>query len=63
MKKTFNIIITLVALLAFTPFMRAQETDPDPATAPIPFPADTNIKFSKDESNKQYTIDSYSKVA
>ena len=63
MKKTFNIIITLVALLAFTPFMRAQETDPDPATAPIPFPADPNIKFSQDEWNKQYTIDTYSKVA
>lgn len=62
MKKTFNIIITLVALLAFTPFMRAQETDPDPATAPIPFPADPNIKFSQDEWNKPYTIDP-SKVA
>lgn len=62
MKKTFNIIITLVALLVFSPFMRAQETDPDPATAPIPFPADPNIKFSQDEWNKPYTIDP-SKVA
>lgn len=63
MKKTINIIITLVALLAFTPFMRAQDTDPDPASAPIPFPADPNVKFDPSEWNKEYTIDTYSKVA
>ena len=47
MKKKYNIAIALVALLAFAPFMRAQD---------VPFPADPTIKFSQVEWNKEYTI-------
>ena len=53
MKKIYNILLAIVALLASTPFISAQD---------VPFPADPTIKFSQDEWNKQYTIDD-SKVA
>ena len=54
MKKIYNILLAAVAMLAFTPLMSAQD---------IPFPADNKIKFSSDEWNKQYEIDTQSGVA
>ena len=47
MKKIFNILLALFALLAFAPFMSAQD---------VPFPANQTIKFSQDEWNKQYEV-------
>ena len=55
MKKIYNILFAVVGLLAFAPFMSAQED--------IPFPADNKIKFSPEEWNKTYTIDEQSGVA
>lgn len=54
MKKKYNILFAVAGLLAFAPFMSAQD---------IPFPADSKIKFSPDEWNKTYTIDEQSGVA
>lgn len=55
MKKIYNILFAVAGLLAFAPFMSAQED--------IPFPADNKIKFSPEEWNKTYTIDEQSGVA
>lgn len=48
MKKLYNILLAIVALLAFTPFISAQD---------VAFPADPTIKFSQEEWSKEYTID------
>ncbi len=47
MKKIYNIVLAIAALLAFVPSVSAQD---------VVFPGDNNIKFSRDEWNKKYTI-------